>query len=106
MQEREPAAEIPSGAGLPASPILARWGGGARDLLVNILISAGEASGEMYGAQLIEALRRAVGHFRQPEHRGGISCETPGLSTARSLTRVEENAQVEMTMQRRCGIVG
>jgi len=28
---------------------------------VRILISAGEASGEMYGAQLIEALRRSVG---------------------------------------------
>jgi hypothetical protein len=26
--------------------------------LVRILISAGEASGEMYGAQLIEAMRR------------------------------------------------
>jgi len=30
--------------------------------LLRILISAGEASGEMYGAQLIEALRRAVSH--------------------------------------------
>ncbi len=30
-------------------------------LLVQILISAGEASGEMYGAQLIEALRQAAG---------------------------------------------
>jgi lipid-A-disaccharide synthase len=29
---------------------------------VRILISAGEASGEMYGAQLIEALRRQSGH--------------------------------------------
>ena len=29
--------------------------------LLRILISAGEASGEMYGAQLIEALRRAAG---------------------------------------------
>ena len=27
---------------------------------VRILISAGEASGEMYGAQLMEALRRCV----------------------------------------------
>jgi lipid-A-disaccharide synthase len=31
----------------------------AKDLPVKILISAGEASGEMYGAQLIQALRRA-----------------------------------------------
>ena len=30
--------------------------------LVRILISAGEASGEVYGAQLIEALRRCPGH--------------------------------------------
>jgi lipid-A-disaccharide synthase len=30
--------------------------------LLRILISAGEASGEMYGAQLIDALRRAVVH--------------------------------------------
>src|SRR6266849_824402 len=29
---------------------------------VRILISAGEASGEMYGAQLIEALRRSIAH--------------------------------------------
>ncbi len=29
---------------------------------VRILISAGEASGEMYGAQLIEALRAHFGH--------------------------------------------
>jgi len=29
---------------------------------VRILISAGEASGEMYGAQLIESLRRATAH--------------------------------------------
>jgi len=27
---------------------------------VKVLISAGEASGEMYGAQLIDALRRAA----------------------------------------------
>jgi lipid-A-disaccharide synthase len=31
---------------------------------VRILISAGEASGEMYGAQLIDALRTASGHVR------------------------------------------
>lgn len=30
---------------------------------VQILISAGEASGEMYGAELIEALRRGAGHL-------------------------------------------
>jgi len=41
--QREAAAEIPSKAG---------------DLTLKILISAGEASGEMYGAQLIEALHR------------------------------------------------
>ena len=29
---------------------------------MKILISAGEASGEMYGAQLIESLRRATAH--------------------------------------------
>jgi lipid-A-disaccharide synthase len=33
---------------------------------VLILISAGEASGEMYGAQLIEALRRAFEHVETP----------------------------------------
>src|SRR5713101_9625588 len=29
---------------------------------VRILISAGEASGEMYGAQLVKALRRSIAH--------------------------------------------
>jgi len=33
---------------------------------VPILISAGEASGEMYGAQLIEALRARVGTGQSP----------------------------------------
>ena len=32
---------------------------------MRILISAGEASGEMYGAQLIEALRRAAEQMKQ-----------------------------------------
>ena len=52
----------------------------------------------MYGAQLIEALRRAVGPFSQPQHSGVISCETSGLSTARSLPRAEGTAPVEMTV--------
>jgi lipid-A-disaccharide synthase len=37
---------------------------------VKILISAGEASGEMYGAQLIEALRRAAGHAAELRSSG------------------------------------
>jgi len=37
---------------------------------VQILISAGEASGEMYGAQLIEALRARVATERVPVHAG------------------------------------
>jgi lipid-A-disaccharide synthase len=36
---------------------------------LRILISAGEASGEMYGAQLIEALRRAIFKSNSPELR-------------------------------------
>jgi lipid-A-disaccharide synthase len=42
---------------------------------VQILISAGEASGEMYGAQLIEALRHAVAH---------VGTAAPGCPTERS----------------------
>jgi lipid-A-disaccharide synthase len=37
---------------------------------VQILISAGEASGEMYGAQLIEALRRKAGELRSAGQPG------------------------------------
>jgi len=44
---------------------------------VRILISAGEASGEMYGAQLIEALRRAAEHC--PAGRTNASAPTQGL---------------------------
>src|SRR5258708_37021701 len=39
---------------------------------VRILISAGEASGEMYGAQLIEALRRAASHAGTAEMKSQI----------------------------------
>jgi lipid-A-disaccharide synthase len=47
---------------------------------VQILISAGEASGEMYGAQLIEALRRRVAI---PAHVGtGLRPVQPGQSPA------------------------
>jgi lipid-A-disaccharide synthase len=38
------------------------WVKAVYNACVRILISAGEASGEMYGAQLIEALRRQFGH--------------------------------------------
>ena len=40
---------------------------------VRILISAGEASGEMYGAQLIEALRRAAATKKENENVGTAS---------------------------------
>ncbi len=45
---------------------------------MRILISAGEASGEMYGAQLIEALHRAVGHNPAEPH----SAEQPGAAVS------------------------
>jgi lipid-A-disaccharide synthase len=38
--------------------------------LVRILISAGEASGDMYGAQLIEALRQKAAEMRSAGHPG------------------------------------
>lgn len=51
---------------------------------VRILISAGEASGEMYGAQLIEALRRAAGAetaaLGSPGEPGTAALSQPGLS--------------------------
>jgi lipid-A-disaccharide synthase len=55
---------------------------------LRILISAGEASGEMYGAQLIEALRRAYAHVGT----AGIGCPAeqssapPAPSSASDLT--------------------
>jgi len=60
---------------------------------VLILISAGEASGEMYGAQLIEALRRATEHvgtdaFVRPAGRSpapaGASTDSAELRSART----------------------
>jgi len=47
-------------------------------LPVKILISAGEASGEMYGAQLIEALRRQSAELRSPG-QPGAAVPTQGL---------------------------
>jgi lipid-A-disaccharide synthase len=44
---------------------------------VQILISAGEASGEMYGAQLIEALRARVGMRLDPVRAGQGPAATP-----------------------------
>src|SRR4029077_2558350 len=52
-------------ATLPVSSFVARY-----NCLVQILISAGEASGEMYGAQLIEALRARVGTGLRPVQAG------------------------------------
>jgi len=49
---------------------------------VLILISAGEASGEMYGAQLIEALRRAYAHVGT----AAIGCPAELRSAASELT--------------------
>ena len=56
----ETIAETSSGANLTClAPTLIRFSNRQRTIpVVRILISAGEASGEMYGAQLIEALRR------------------------------------------------
>ena len=39
---------------------------------VQVLISAGEASGEMYGAQLIEALRRRTAELRSAGQPGAV----------------------------------
>jgi lipid-A-disaccharide synthase len=55
---------------------------------LRILISAGEASGEMYGAQLIEALRRAYARLGTaatggPSEQGSAA---PALSSASDLT--------------------
>ena len=55
---------------------------------LRILISAGEASGEMYGAQLIEALRRAYAHVGTaaigcPAEQGSAA---PALSSTSGLT--------------------
>ena len=47
-----------------------------------ILISAGEASGEMYGAQLIEALRRAYAHVGT----AAIGCPAEQSSPAPALS--------------------
>ena len=53
--------------------------------LVQILISAGEASGEMYGAQLIEALRRAsVGTGLRPVQVERSSAATSADGGARA----------------------
>jgi lipid-A-disaccharide synthase len=49
---------------------------------VLILISAGEASGEMYGTQLIEALRRAYAHVGT----AAIGCPAEQSSAALSIT--------------------
>jgi len=53
---------------------------------VQILISAGEASGEMYGAQLIEALRRAE---LRSAGRPGAAVPTPDGRDARPHTNIE-----------------
>src|SRR6202166_2166212 len=54
--------------------------GGSYNALLRILISAGEASGEMYGAQLIEALRRAAdrknAELRSAEQPGAVPTRT------------------------------
>ncbi len=59
MHLQAPSAKTPAES---HSPPLGRasCGGCPYNALLRILISAGEASGEMYGAQLIEALRRAA----------------------------------------------
>jgi lipid-A-disaccharide synthase len=56
---------------------------------VRILISAGEASGEMYGAQLMEALRRAYAHVEiaapgLPEDRGSTNTSAEPTAELRS----------------------
>src|ERR1700694_2514154 len=59
---------------------------------VRILISAGEASGEMYGAQLIEALRRRAAELRSAGQPGAaVPTQTIGLDGrgARPHTSIE-----------------
>ena len=67
---------------LPPAPTISRL----YNVQVRILISAGEASGEMYGAQLIEALRR-----REPSAEffgvGGERMRAAGIAVAE---RIEE----------------
>jgi hypothetical protein len=55
--------------------------------LLRILISAGEASGEMYGAQLIEALRRAAAQ-NTAELRSARTGEAPVPTQANPYTSV------------------
>src|SRR6202158_2570235 len=59
---------------------------------VRILISAGEAAGEMYGAQLIEALRRRAAELRSAGQPGAaVPTQTIGLDgrVARPHTSIE-----------------
>src|SRR5438874_9782514 len=51
---------LPGGRGRPVAPQSVVFINAVYNACVRILISAGEASGEMYGAQLIEALRRTL----------------------------------------------
>jgi lipid-A-disaccharide synthase len=62
------------------------WATGSKyNAIVQILISAGEASGDMYGAQLIEALRRAnVGTGLRPVQAERISAPTLAGGGARA----------------------
>jgi lipid-A-disaccharide synthase len=55
---------------------------------VLILISAGEASGEMYGAQLIEALRRAATKVKFP----ALSHKNRGTRTGQPLSEADQLA--------------
>jgi lipid-A-disaccharide synthase len=59
--------------------------------LVQILISAGEASGEMYGAQLIEALRRAAELRSAGQPGAAVPTQAAGLDgrVARPHTSIE-----------------
>src|SRR5438874_12847940 len=53
---------LPGGRGRPVAPQSVVFINAVYNACVRILISAGEASGEMYGAQLIEALRQQSSH--------------------------------------------
>jgi len=63
---------------------------------VRILISAGEASGEMYGAELIEALRRAYAHEGTTARTDNVVTADPGPPAERSSAGFSPVAAAEL----------
>ena len=83
---------------IAAGPVAHRWRRRKSrrepyNALLRILISAGEASGEMYGAQLIEALQRcAVGKTAELRSAGQPGAAVPTQSSFYTQTRLSSSA--------------